>query len=287
MIHLADWRKPKLVALRPPEWALGASEAQSVWRGLNFLEEPNWQEAKREFDAFAALLAAGGCELRILEYTGGLSPDAVYLRDCVCLTPKGVAGCNMTKANRRSEPQDAIGQLSAAGIAVAGKIEPPGFLEGGDIVWVRDDHCFAGLSHRSNEEGVRQFQAICGDGIRVDMFDIANERGKDHVFHLSSIISMVAGDLCLAHMQFVPVSLLRSMEKLGVRMVEMHEDEAMTLAANVLVVDSGTVAIVAGNARTSARLQAAGLKTIPFVADNLCILGQGGPTCLTRPLAFR
>jgi arginine deiminase len=60
-----------------------------------------------------------------------------------------------------------------------------------------------------------------------------------------------------------------------------------TQACNVLAVAPRDVLAVAGNPRTRARLEAAGVRVTEFPAADVCVMGGGGPTCLARPLERR
>jgi len=60
----------------------------------------------------------------------------------------------------RPEPSAQRAAYEARGLTAAGAIEPPGTLEGGDLVW-RDRHTLvAGRGYRSNDEGIRQLRGI-------------------------------------------------------------------------------------------------------------------------------
>ena len=48
---------------------------------------------------------------------------------------------------------------------IAGAIEPPGRLEGGDVVWLDERTVAVGRGYRTNDEGIRQYRAILGDTI--------------------------------------------------------------------------------------------------------------------------
>jgi N-dimethylarginine dimethylaminohydrolase len=45
---------------------------------------------------------------------------------------------------------------------IAGTIEPPGRIEGGDVVWFDDRTVAVGRGYRTNAEGIRQFASLSG-----------------------------------------------------------------------------------------------------------------------------
>jgi N-dimethylarginine dimethylaminohydrolase len=73
--------------------------------------------------------------------------------------------------------------------------------------------------------------------------------------------------------------------KRGVQLIEVPEKEFDTLGCNVLAIAPGVCLIAEGNPETSARMKSAGLEVITFDGGEISLKGNGGPTCLTRPMA--
>jgi N-dimethylarginine dimethylaminohydrolase len=71
---------------------------------------------------------------------------------------------------------------------------------------------------------------------------------------------------------------------LGIRLIEVPDDEFPTLGCNVLAVRPGVVIVADGNPRTRSALEAAGCEVHGYPATEIGINGSGGPTCLTRPI---
>ncbi len=74
------------------------------------------------------------------------------------------------------------------------------------------------------------------------------------------------------------------LRELGVRLVEVPEDEYPTLACNVLAVRPGVVIVADGNPVTRRRLEEAGCDVHATPLGEVGENGSGGPTCLTRPI---
>lgn len=102
-----------------------------------------------------------------------------------------------------------------------------------------------------------------------------------------SVVSPVADDLAVVFEPLAPVTLLEALDARQVRRITVDADEYETLASNVLPVRPGVVVVVDGNPRTRRALEAAGCEVHPFTATELSLKGDGGPTCLTRPLLRR
>jgi N-dimethylarginine dimethylaminohydrolase len=72
-----------------------------------------------------------------------------------------------------------------------------------------------------------------------------------------------------------------------IRVVEVPEEEFATMGPNVLGLDGGQRAVaLAGNVVTRQRLEEAGVEVLEYEGDEISRKGDGGPTCLTLPLAL-
>ncbi len=123
------------------------------------------------------------------------------------------------------------------GIPTLGRIEAPGTLEGGDTFWLRPDLLCIGRTLRTNDAGARQLAAIVGGDVRV--FDVPYWKGPAELVHLLSVISPVADDLAVVFLPLLPAGLYELLADLGIRLVEVPEEEYPTLGCNVLAVRPG------------------------------------------------
>ena len=76
----------------------------------------------------------------------------------------------------------------------------------------------------------------------------------------------------------------RCSSDLGIRLVEVPEEEYPTLGCNVLAVRPGVVVTADGNHETRRRLEAAGVEVHAIPLGEVGENGSGGVTCLTRPV---
>ena len=68
-------------------------------------------------------------------------------------------------------------------------------------------------------------------------------------------MSLVADDLAVVYLPQLPVALWELLRDLGIRMVEVPDEEYGTLACNVLAVRPGVAVMVRGNPRTERALR--------------------------------
>jgi dimethylargininase len=246
-----------------------------------FLHPVDLAIAQREHAAFVETLAGLGVTIHVLHDETD-SPDLVYTFDPLLVTDRGAIPLRPGKPNRASEPATLEAWTRRAGIPTVGRISAPGTVEGGDTFWLRPDLLCIGRTLRTNDDGARQLAALVGGDART--FDVPYWRGPAELIHLLSVISPVADDLAVVYLPLLPVALWQLLADLGVRLIEVPDDEFPTLGCNVLAVRPGVVVVADGNPRTAAALAAAGCEVHTYPATEIGMNGSGGPTCMTRPL---
>jgi N-dimethylarginine dimethylaminohydrolase len=246
-----------------------------------FLRPVDFDVARREHEAFLDVLAGLGPTVHVLE-TETDDPDLIYTFDPLLVTDRGAIPLRPGKPNRSEEPAILEAWTEAAGIPTLGRIEPPGTIEGGDTFWLRPDLLCIGRTLRTNDAGARQLAAIVGGDVRV--FDVPYWRGPAELVHLLSVVSPIADDLAVVFLPLLPVGLWSLLRDLGVRLVEVPEEEYATLGCNVLAVRPGIAIVAEGNVVTRRGLEAAGCEVHAIPLGEVGENGSGGPTCLTRPI---
>ncbi len=265
------------------------ARVDAEWRDLNFLARPDFDRACREYDDFATLLERLGVSIEWADPLDGPSVvpttglDSIYVRDAALVSDRGAILCRMGKGNRTGEPEQLGTTLAGAGVATAGRIEAPGTIEGGDVVWLDDDTLLAGRGYRTNASGIQQVREML-PGVEVVSVPLPHWKGPSDVFHLMSMLSPLAPDLALVYSPLMPVPLRERLLDRGVRLVEVPDEEFDTQGCNVLAVAPRVVVALEGNPETHARMKAAGVEVHVYAGAEISVKGCGGPTCLTRPL---
>jgi N-dimethylarginine dimethylaminohydrolase len=255
----------------------------SRWQEFGWRSEPDPLRLAAEHDALCAALAAAGADVVVAAAPLAGDPDAVYTFDPVLVCDDGAILLRPGKAQRRVEVAAAAADLEAAGDPVHAALEAPALAEGGDTLWLDERTLLVGVGYRTNRAGVEALRTAL-PGADVLAFDLPHWRGRGEVLHLLSLISPLDRDLALVHPPLMPTRLVELLEARGVELVEVAEAELESLGCNVLALAPRVVLAVEGNRETRRRLEAAGVEVRTFPGRDLCLKGDGGPTCLTRPL---
>jgi N-dimethylarginine dimethylaminohydrolase len=276
------------VALRRSNDAfVSDAKIDSEWQDLNYHARPDFAAAALEYKNFEAVLAGQGAEVIALGQGEGLTLDALYTRDSLVITPRGLVLPRMGKPQRRAESKANAAQLEALGFQIAGELEGDAKLEGGDLVWLDRYTLLAGVGYRTNLEGVEQLQALTGDDVEILWFDMPHYKGVSDVFHLMSVLSPVDHDLAVVYQPLMPVRLVEFLQSRDFTCFDVPEQEFASMGCNVLAIAPRHAVMVDGNPETAQRLRSAGVKVEVIKAAEISRKGEGGPTCLTRPLVRR
>jgi len=257
------------------------------WKRLHFSDAPDLGRAIEEHDRFVDILRQAGATVDCLPRADGATLDSIYARDASIVSPQGVILCRMGKPDREGEPA-AQGRAFGAfddPIPVAGRIEPPGRLEGGDVVWLDERTIVVGRGYRTNGDGIRQLRELLGPAVSVIEVPLPHWRGTSDVMHLMSLISPVDHHAAVVYSPLLPVPFREWLIARDIQLVEVPDEEFDTMGTNVLAVAPKRCVMLSGNPRTRDALERAGAEVIEYEGREISVKGAGGPTCLTRPVA--
>jgi N-dimethylarginine dimethylaminohydrolase len=285
MEHMSEVGRITHIVLRHPEQAFVSQEkVDAQWRELNYTDRPSYDKAITEYDQLVALFQKFGMKIDFLPADTTLTLDSLYVRDATVVTHRGVILCNMGKDQRVYEPAVARTAFAPLGVPVVGAICEPGHLEGGDVIWLDTNTLAVGRTYRTNAEGISQLQALVGPEVDVVPVPLPHYRGPSDVFHLMSIVSPIDYDLALVYSPLMPIPFRELLIDRGIQLVEVAAREFETMGCNVLAVAPRQCVMLKGNPKTRALLEDAGATVWEITGQEISVKGQGGPTCLTRPL---
>lgn len=252
----------------------------SQWEELNFLACPDYDKAVREFESFLDLLKRFIPEIHYLPKNDRVNIDSIYVHDPVIITNRGAILCNMGKEQRRSEPAAIGAFLPELGIPILGTISGEGSVESGDVAWIDERTLAVGRGSRTNTEGIRQLQTLLGDLVdELIIVDLPPE-----LFHLLGAISLIDHNLAVIDSQLLPGPFRQWLIDRGFKLLEMPPSERETLACNILALAPRQCILLSGNPQTESMLRDESVEVWTYAGEEICLKGEGGPTCLTRPL---
>jgi dimethylargininase len=253
------------------------------WREYGWRAEPDPARAAAEHEALRAELELAGCEVVVGATPLEGNPDAIYAYDPALLTDQGAILLRPGKPGRRGEPAALGRDLEDAGVPIVGRLDEPATAEGGDLFWLDERTLVAGRSYRTNDVGIDVIRALLPD-VDVVAFDLPHLRGDAECLHLLSLLSPLDVDLVVAFPRLMPIRLTQLLRDRGVQLVEVPEDEFDTMGPNVLALGPRLALALEGNDETRRRMESAGVDVRTYRGDEISRKGDGGPTCLTRPL---
>lgn len=211
--------------------------------------------------AYEQQLEALGCQVLSLPAEPELA-DSVFVEDVAVAFDELAVVAYPGAESRRAEVGTVAGALAPYRNLVA--IEPPGTLDGGDVLTV-GKRVFVGLSQRTNQAGLEQMRALLAPhGYSVESVPV------ERCLHLKSAVSQVAERALLINPAWIEPSAFRDFELIEVEAAE-------PFAANALLVKKA-VLYPAAYAGTRKRLEQRGIRVLPVEVSELA-KAEGGVTC--------
>ncbi len=228
----------------------------------------------RTLDEMASLVSVmrdfGADVIDVPELAG--HPNSVFPRDVVLGTPRGYITLRMGLETRRGEEQWMARALDDFGEPCAGTITAPGTVEGGDVI-LAGSVAFVGLSHRTNEEGVRQLTTL----LTPMGYEVRTARVPEQYLHIGGLMSAIGPTHLIASRGTVPRELFDGFEVIWV-------DPEGPSSGNVICLrDHEVIANAAENQHAIDTLEEHGVRVHRIELGEFR-KGAGGPTCLILPV---
>jgi len=263
------------VAVRPPS-------ARGDYEVAHWAQPLDMSLLVDQHAAFVELLAELGCEIDVLDPVDDM-PDAIFTYDPCFVVGNGFIEFQGAKQARAGEPPLLAAELEARGIPRIGRLSGDATADGGDFFWLDDSTLAVGRSYRTNDEAIEQVRSMLGPEVSIEAFDLPHDQGPEFCLHLMSVVSPIRDDLAVVYERLAPVRLLEALRSRGVELLALPDEDYGSLGCNVLTVRPGVAVIASGNDATVQLLRNHGVEVHVYEASEIS-KGEGGPTCLTRPL---
>lgn len=217
--------------------------------------------AQQQHQQYQSALSSLGCEVVVVPTEQGLA-DSVFIEDTAIVLDDVAVMLRPGPKSRRSELAGVERVLKSH--RTLRHIESPGTLDGGDLLRI-DNVIFAGLSTRSNQNGIEQLRDIVKDyGYSVKTVEAVR------CLHLKSAVSAIAPGTLLINPDWVSSSEFKDYD-----LVEIDTEEAH--AANALLVGESVI-YPSSFPRTMDRLVKRGINVVPVDLSELQ-KAEGAATC--------
>lgn len=275
----------RAVVVKRPEQAFRADKMDQEWKELAWVRPPNPEIAAREHRQLVSLLEAAGAQTYFLPENSEAGMDSIYVHDPVLITDAGAVILQTGKVPRRGEGPAMEEALKGWGVPILGSIEGGATAEAGDMIWLDSQTLLVGRGFRTNQAGIEWLMRLLRPlHVKVIPVPLPYWSGPEDVLHLMFFMSLLDANLAVVYRRLLPVPLFELLGERGIALVDVPEEEYMSLGCNVLATAPRQLVMVSGNPVTRSRLEAAGCAVSEFEGREICIPGAGGPTCLTRPL---
>ncbi|SRR6266480_1009456 len=193
-------------------------------------------------------------------------PDAVFVEDTALVLDEVAVLTRPGAPTRRPEVESIARVLSAYKPLL--RIEPPGTLDGGDILRVGRT-LYVGVSSRTNRAGLSQLQSLlnkwCYEVTPVEV---------NGCLHLKSAVTQVAEQMLLINASYVRPECFAPMELIEVAPAEPDAANALWVSGE----GEASVIYPAHYPQTAERLERAGRRVVAVPSTELA-KAEGGVTC--------
>lgn len=227
------------------------------------LGKPDYQHLLTQHRAYREALESLGLECTVLDPLDG-APDAYFVEDAAVVTEQLAIITRPGAGSRRVETPSIEAILKP--VRPLAHIEAPGTLDGGDVLFA-EDHCFVGLSGRTNEAGAAQLgDLLAKQGMKPTLVKVPER------LHLKTGVNYLEQGRMLMTPEFADHPAFANFERI---VVEPNEAGA----ANTLWVN-GTLLTPWGFPGLQARLERLGYPVIPLDMTEVAKM-DGGLSCLS------
>lgn len=218
-------------------------------------------KALEQHRAYEQVLEKFGAKVISLPAEAGLA-DSMFVEDPAIVLDELALLFPLGTESRRAEAASLAKVLSK--FRELKYVQLPGTAEGGDILRV-GRNLFAGLSKRTNEDGIRQLRSIVEDyGYTVTAVPVSG------CLHLKSAVTFLGRNTLLANREWFNASCMPGFEWIDIAREEPHAANALAFGDMVILPASFPL--------THARIEARGFQVLPLDISELQ-KAESGLTC--------
>ncbi len=211
--------------------------------------------------------ALKNCGLDVIKLESDTNPDSCFIEDPLVVINDIAIVCRPKPLSRMTEVNQIEGELSTylkTYFSEIHRIEPPGFIEGGNII-VTESELVIGRGKRTNQEGINQFKNYIKN-CKIRVVNVPEDE-----IHLKSYCTYIGNNTIVLDPKRIDKKLFHNYRIIEVNKEERHCANCLGFNENVLIPDGCPI--------TSRRIQKYGLKVQPLNIDEFR-KADGSMTCL-------
>ncbi|MEF8832815.1 MAG: arginine deiminase family protein, partial [Candidatus Thermoplasmatota archaeon] len=228
------------------------------------------KKALEQHKDYAKLLEKNGVEVEELSPLEAY-PDSIFLQDTAFIGKNSNTAviCRFGVSERRGEENSIRKYLVEKGYNIK-SIDPPGTIEGGDILVTDQKKIFVGISDRTNESGINQFSEHLPD---VEVVKVP----FSEVFHLLSGVNFIGNGTLAVCPDIVDTDHFEDFELVEIKKEE-QDTRYQNKPINMLYLGEGKILLPEGYKNTGKILEYAGYTVIKLNISEFW-KGDAGMTC--------
>ncbi len=223
---------------------------------------------------YVKLLEESGIEVEELPSLESY-PDSIFIQDTALVREKSNTAvmCRFGVAERRGE-EDSIEEYFVEEGYEVKRVDPPGTVEGGDILVTDQDKIFIGVSERTNGNGIDQLSRSFPD---IEFVKIP----VSEVFHLLSGVNFIGNSTLAVCPDIVDTDHFEDFDLLEIKKDE-QDTRYKNKPINMLYVGDGRILLPEAYRKTGKILEEAGYTVVKLNISEFW-KGDAGMTCPMLP----
>lgn len=222
-------------------------------------------------------------------------PNITYTRDLAVTMDAGILLMSMFHKGRKGDTWVIERAAKRLGIPVLGTICPPGFVEGGGIMFLSERKMIVSLCDRTTEPAIFQ---LCDLLFGEHLDEIIMTPVAEGEVHIDGLLMLLSRDFAIGYKPFLelyPSTIFRKnqspeyvflpdyLSSLGIDFFEVTVEEKDRASVNYVTTEPLTAVGYDWSTRIEAEILRRGGKVVGIPGEQL-ILGNAGPHCMTCPI---
>ena len=274
----SEWAPLKAVLMHRPGAELRHSSDPDA---VLMLETVDAVQAGVQHDGVASAFKLAGVKVHYVEPDKEPPPNQMFCADQVFMTPEGAIVGRLASSVRAGEERWTARRLAELGIPIVRTVSGSACFEGADAQWLDPDTVLLSRGLRTNAAGASQVAAALTD-MGVETIQVDTVPGT---MHLMGQLRFVSAGRAALWPGRVPADVEGLLEERGFEVLRMPDEQELEqgLALNFVTLGPDQILMPAGNPRSQAFLEAAGVRCQVTPMTEVA-KAAGGIACLTGVL---